>query len=122
MKINSYKELIVWQKSMNLARLVYEATKSFPKSETYGLISQLRRSTVSIPSNIAEGYARKSRKEYLQFYSIAYGSVLELETQVMLSKDFKYIETRHFDEIMSLIGEVSKMLHSLILKLNAKPS
>ncbi len=120
--VNSYKDLIVWQKSMVLAKLIYAQTKSFPKDELYGLTSQIRRSSVSIPSNIAEGYARKSRKEYLQFYSIAYGSALELETQILLAYDFDYLEKESFEEMQKLLNEVSKMLHALIIKLNAKPS
>ncbi len=107
---------------MDLARQVYLLSKSFPKEETYGLTSQIRRAAVSIPSNIAEGYARKSVKEYLQFYSIAYGSTLELQTQLMLCHDFKYISDGNYRNLESLIEEVSKMLHSLILKLNTKPS
>lgn len=122
MKLSSYKELIVWQKSMELARLVYAATKQYPKEEIYGLTSQVRRAAVSIPSNIAEGYARKSRKEYLQFYSIAYGSTLELETQLILAHDFGYVNDDSFLSIQKLADEVSRMLHSMILKLNAKPS
>lgn len=82
---HSFKDLIVWQKSMLLARKIYLATENFPKIEHYGLVSQMRRAAVSIPSNIAEGYGRKSSKEYTQFYSIAYGSLLELETQMILS-------------------------------------
>ncbi len=124
-KINSYKELIVWQKSMDLSRKIYILTKSFPKEELYGITSQIRRSSVSIPSNIAEGYARKSRKEYIQFYSIAYGSVSELETQLILARDFGYIEEKDFTETENLLHEVAKMLHVLIIRLkelNAKPS
>ena len=122
MILNSYKDLIVWQKSMDLARIVFNLTKNFPKEEVYGLTSQLRRCSVSIPSNIAEGYARKSRKEYLQFYSISYGSVLELETQLTLAHDFDYVTASDFNRATALTDEVSKMLHSLILKLNTKPS
>ena len=119
--INSYKELIVWKKAMDLSRLIYKETKLFPKDEMYGLTSQIRRASVSIPSNIAEGYGRKSRKEYLQFYSIAYGSVLELETQIILAHDFGYILDGPFTAFEKQADEVSRMLHSMILKLNAKP-
>ena len=84
--IKSYKELIVWQKSIKLVKEIFILTDKFPKSELYGLVSQMRRAAVAIPSNIAEGYGRKSSKEYAQFYSIAYGSALELETQLILSK------------------------------------
>ena len=110
---------------MDLSRKIYILTKSFPKEELYGITSQIRRSSVSIPSNIAEGYARKSRKEYIQFYSIAYGSVSELETQLILARDFGYIEEKDFTETENLLHEVAKMLHVLIIRLkelNAKPS
>lgn len=97
MKLSSFKELIVWQKSMELARIVYKVSIHFPKEEQYGLTSQLRRCAISIPSNISEGYARKSRKEYLQFYAIAYGSVSELQTQIILAHDFKYLSDIDFN-------------------------
>ncbi len=117
MIIKSYKELIVWQKSMDLVREVYFLTEKFPKSEVYGLISQTRRASVAIPSNIAEGYGRKSRKEYCQFYSIAFGSGLELETQLILSKDLRFISQGEFEKIEELLTEVLKMLNSIIGKL-----
>jgi four helix bundle protein len=110
---------------MDLSKRVYIHTKLFPKDEIYGLTSQLRRAAVSIPSNIAEGYARNSRKEYIQFYSIAYGSVAELETQLILARDLDYISSDNFLETEKLLHEVAKMLHVLIIKLkqlNAKPS
>lgn len=107
---------------MKLARQIYTLSRDFPKEEVYGLTSQMRRAAVSIPSNIAEGYARKSKKEYLQFYSIAYGSTLELETQIILASDFGYISKPSFVVVSELVNEISKKLHSLILKLNAKPS
>lgn len=78
MYLKSYKELIVWQKSMDLAAIIFELTRTFPKTETYGLVSQMTRATVAIPSNIAEGYGRKSKKEFCRFLSISYGSALEL--------------------------------------------
>lgn len=123
-KINSFKGLIVWQKSMDLSRKLYILTKSFPKEEIYGITSQIRRASVSIPSNIAEGYARKSRKEYIQFYSIAYGSVSELETQLILARDFGYINEKDFSAAENLLHEVAKMLHVLLIRLkelNPKP-
>jgi len=110
----SYKDLIVWQKSYALCLLVYETTKVYPKSEQYGLINQLRRCAVSIPSNISEGYNRQHRGEYIQFLSIAYGSVAELETQLMLSKDLQYCPLDKYEKAQSLIIEVSKMLRALM--------
>jgi four helix bundle protein len=110
----SYKDLIVWQKSYELCLLIYETTKSYPKCEQYGLINQLRRCAVSIPSNISEGYNRTHKGEYLQFLSIAYGSVAELETQLLISKDLGYCNKERFEKIQSLLIEVSKMLRSLM--------
>lgn len=91
-KIQSYKDLIAWQKSMELSVLVYKLTDNFPKSEMFSLVNQIRRATVSIPSNIAEGWARKGLGEYIQFLSIAYGSASELETQLILSKKLRFGE------------------------------
>ncbi len=87
--LKSYKELIVWQKSIELVKLVFILTDKFPRSEPYGIIAQMRRAAVSIPSNIAEGYGRKSIGSYVQFYLIAYGSALELETQLIIAKELK---------------------------------
>lgn len=102
---------------MLLARKTYLITESFPKIELYGLVSQMRRACVSIPSNIAEGYGRKSKKEYLQFYSIAYGSLLELETQLILAHDLVFMNETNFREINAVREEVSKMLYVMIAKL-----
>lgn len=115
--ISSYKELIVWQKSFDLAKKVYRITESFPKSEVYGLTSQMRRAVVSIPSNIAEGFVRKHTKEFSQFISIAFGSGAELETQLLLSKELKFITEKEFSEVDSLLSEIMKMLNSLLSKL-----
>jgi four helix bundle protein len=94
MKTMSFKDLIVWQKSYKLVLEIYKITKEFPKTETYGLSQQMRKAAVSIPSNIAEGYGRKHKAEYTQFLSIAYGSLLEIETQYMLAIDLKYVSTK----------------------------
>ncbi|KKP59242.1 MAG: S23 ribosomal protein [Candidatus Gottesmanbacteria bacterium GW2011_GWA1_34_13] len=118
--LQSYKELIVWQKSMELAREIYLLTKNFPKSELYGIVMQIRRAVVSIPSNIAEGYGRKSTKEFIQFSTIAYGSLLELETQLILSKQLKFVEEIKFIRSEQLLEEISKMLRSMIMKLKTK--
>jgi len=114
--LQSYKQLIVWQKAMDLAEMIYKITDVFPKSELYGLVSQIRRSVVSIPSNIAEGYGRSSPKEYGQFYCIAYGSLLELETQITLSSRLAYIDKDSLNTVLVIIEEISKMLHVMILK------
>jgi four helix bundle protein len=96
-------------------------TKRFPKEEVYGLTSQIRRSAVSIPCNIAEGYGRKSKLEYIQFLYIAYGSICELETQILLSGDLAYIENGELEKVQEKIGEIERMLMALIKSLN-KPS
>ena len=122
--LNSYKELIVWQKSFELVKKIYRITENFPKSEVYGLTSQMRRAVVSIPSNIAEGFVRKHKKEFSQFISIAFGSGAELETQILLSKELKFITDKDFHELDSLLQEIMKMLNSLkskLINLVAKP-
>lgn len=116
--IKSYKELIVWQKSMKLVTMVYELSKKFPDDEKFGLTSQMRRCSVSIPSNIAEGWGRLSRKNYIQFLRISRGSLFELETQVLITKELNYINDSVIIE--NLIIEISKMLNSLIKKLEEK--
>lgn len=118
--IRSYKDLIVWQKAMELAKAVFELTAYFPKSELYGLVAQMRRAAVSIISNIAEGYGRKSRKEYSQFYAIAYGSALELETQLILSKALKMAPEEKFERSEKILLEVLKMLNYFTNKLEAR--
>jgi four helix bundle protein len=116
-KIQSYKELIVWQKSFRLSVLVYQITKEFPKEELYGLVSQIRRCAVSIPSNIAEGYTRHGKLEYIHFLQIAFASGAELETQLLIARELNYINKKSFVEINNLLQEVLKMLNSLIRKL-----
>ena len=116
MRIVSYKDLIVWQKNMRLVKEVFAITSNFPNSEIYGLTSQMRRAAVSIPSNIAEGYGRKSYKEFSQFYAVAYGSALELETQLIISEKLKFITEKTFLETESLLTEVIKMLYVLVYK------
>ena len=112
-----YKELIVWQKGMALAKQVYHLTQKFPAEERYGLTSQLRRAAVSVPSNIAEGQARRSTNEFLQFLSIAEGSLAELETQLLLSADLSYCKQADLDPPLKEIDELQKMLVALKRKL-----
>jgi four helix bundle protein len=118
--INSYKQLIVWQRSIELVEEVYKLTAIFPKEEMYGLISQIRRSAISIPSNIAEGRHRGSRKDFLQFLRIAYGSANELETQLIISKRLGYGKSDNYEKVESLLCEITKMLYAMIIKLNPK--
>jgi four helix bundle protein len=101
---------------------VYRITKGFPKEERYGLISQIRRAAVSAPSNIAEGYGRKTTPEYIRFLYIAYGSICELETQILLSGDLGYIEAGKLKILQEVIGEVERMLKALIKSLERKHS
>ena len=110
--MKNFKNLIVWQKSMELAKNIYDITNSFPNSEIYGLTSQIRRSAISIPSNIAEG-AGRSKKEMSHFLTIAIGSSFELETQLILSKDIDYINEQLFSQINANLDEVQKMLFGL---------
>ncbi len=122
MMLNSYKELVVWQKSFNLSKDVYQITTKFPKSEMYGLVSQMRRCAVSIPSNIAEGYTRGYRQEYIQLLRTAFASGAELETQLLLAKDLEFITLENFTNLNSLLTEVMKMLNKLISSLiHTKP-
>ena len=100
--------------------IIYEVTKLFPKEELYTLTSQVRRAAISIPSNVAEGATRKSTKEYLQFLRIAFGSISELETQLLIAKELKYIENKRFEEVEDLLLEVSKMLNGLLISLKRK--
>lgn len=110
--MKNFKNLIVWQKSMELVKNIYDITNNFPNSEMYGLTSQIRRSAISIPSNIAEGSGR-SRKEMSHFLSIAIVSSFELETQLILSKDINYINKELFTQINSNLDEVQKMMFGL---------
>jgi len=117
MAAKHYKELIVWQKAMDLVCLVYKITKSFPKEELYGLTTQIRRAAVSVPSNIAEGQARKTTAEFRNFLSIARGSMAELETQLIIAVRLNYMQKSQMQEIMTVHDEVSKMLFALTIKL-----
>lgn len=120
-KIEDYKDLIVWQRSMELAEEVYRLVKKLPKEELFALSDQIRRAVISIPSNIAEGYERNSTKEYIHFLSIAKGSKAELETQLLLCTKIHYLNNSDIEKSISLIQEIGKMINSLqkhpILKL-----
>lgn len=120
MDVMSYQDLVVWQKAMQLAEAVYKLTQTFPTEERYGLTQQLRRATVSIPSNIAEGHARATTREYLHFLSIAQGSRAEAETQVLLAIQIGYLSRPQAQPALGLLDEVSRMLASLRNSLNNK--
>lgn len=116
--IKSYKDLDVWKKSIELVKEIYILVKYLPKEETYALSDQIRRSAISIPSNIAEGSGRNGTKEYLQFLYIALGSLCELETQIIISKEIGYINnTEKLEDNMTTI---KKMINSMITSLKAK--
>jgi len=115
--MRKYKDLIIWQRSVKLATDIYEITSDFPSEEKYGLVSQMRRCTVSIPSNIAEGAGRSSNKEYSRFLEIAYGSAYELETQLHISSNLKFIDMNNFKELINEIEEIQKMIYTLNKKL-----
>ena len=116
--MQSYKELIAYQKGYKLTLKIYQITKDYPREEIYGLTSQMRRSVVSIPCNIGEGYRRGHRKEYIQFLHMAHGSCGELETLISLSHDLGLISEQVFQELYGLQEEVSKLLNGLILSLS----
>lgn len=113
MDLRPHRKLDVWKKSMGLTRDIYEMTAMFPKSEQYGLISQMSRAAVSVPSNLAEGAGRKGTKEFKYFLSIAQGSISELDTQVELVLMLGYIDSDRYDALNSGLTDISKMLFGL---------
>ena len=117
MYIKTYKDLLVWQKAMELVKEIYRLTTEFPKDEVYGLRSQMERAAVSVPSQIAEGYMRKHRKEYIQFLSISLGSAAELETQILVCRSAEKFKVIDFTKAESLLQEVLKMLYVMIRKM-----
>jgi len=114
MKAAHYKDLLVWQKAHRVVLLLYKATENFPKTEVYGLTNQMRRAAVSVTSNIAEGFARISNKEKVQFYYISLGSLSELDSQITIAHDLTYLSTADCAILEATIAEVNKMLHALI--------
>lgn len=116
----THRDLTVWKKSILLVKEFYLKSNSFPAEERYGLTSQMRRAAVSIPSNIAEGYARKSDKDLLRFLSIALGSASEFETQLIISHDIDYLTDTDFDKMHNLVIEILKMLISLYDSVNKR--
>jgi four helix bundle protein len=115
--MKSYRDLIVWQKSMRLVTQIYLITKELPKSELYGLTSQIRRSSISLPSNIAEGYGRNSTNDYIRFLQIACGSLYEVQTQLEICYTLEYISKKLFNGIYEQSREIERMLNSLIRKI-----
>ena len=119
-QLRTFKDLIAWQKSYELCRNVYLVSKEFPRSELFGLTSQMKRSALSIPSNIAEGYTRPSTNDYLRFLYIAYSSLAELETQLILATDLNYLPKDKSSEIKQSQMEVQRILLGLIKSLKSK--
>lgn len=115
--MKSYRELIVWQKSIQLCEDIYKVTEQFPKSELYGLTLQIRKCAVSIPSNIAEGQRRGHKAEYVQFLRISFGSGAELETQLLIALRIGFLSQADYNRLNMLLEEIMKMLNSLISKL-----
>ena len=116
-KIKSFKDLRIWQKGMEIVTDIYTLTKKFPKEELFSLTSQLRRSAISIPSNIAEGFKRFHNKEYKQFLFITLGSCAELETQIIIAKELKYINENEEVKLVEKLDHICRMTSSLIKKL-----
>jgi len=116
--MKTFRDLIVWQKAMELVTLIYQLSKSFPKDELYGLISQMRRTAVSIPANIAEGYGRRSTQDYLRFLQIAMSSNFELQTLLEIARNLHYLSTDSFENAFDKSREIERMLSSLIGKID----
>lgn len=120
MSVKSYRDLLVWQKAMDLVVICYKIAESFPKEEIYGLTSQLRRAAVSIPANIAEGHGREGLGEYIHFLSIAQGSLRETETHLLIANRLNFLDGNNLTAALNLSEEISKMLGSLLRGLKAK--
>lgn len=119
-KIKSFTNLIVWQEAHKLALEIYRITKSFPREETYSLTDQMKRCSISITSNIAEGFSRQSKKEKIQFYFTAKGSLTELQNQLLLVKDIKYLSSASFKSIAEQTVAVHKLINGFIKSANAR--
>ena len=120
MLVRSYRDLLVWQKAVDLVADCYGVAKQLPRSEIYGLVTQLQRAAVSIPANIAEGHGREHLGDYLHHLSIANGSLMELETHIIVAERLNYLGANDVEHILSLSGELSRMLTGLTKKLSAR--
>jgi four helix bundle protein len=120
MRLKSYRDLIVWQKAMDLTVEIYSIVMKLPKTEIYALTDQMQRAAVSIPSNIAEGHMRNSTKEYLRFLSIAMGSKAELETQLLICVRLKYLSEFEIQQAMNFLEEISKMIATIMKTLRSR--
>ncbi|MFK7899939.1 MAG: four helix bundle protein [Cyclobacteriaceae bacterium] len=115
--MHQFKELLIWQRGMDLVKTIYNLTKQLPDSEKFGLVSQINRSAVSVPSNIAEGSSRKSEKEFSHFLRIALGSLYELETQIILVKNLEFVIEQKIENVLKEIEEIKKMIKSFHYKI-----
>ncbi|MEO8535388.1 MAG: four helix bundle protein [Flavobacterium sp.] len=115
--MNNFRKLLIWQKSMSLITKIYISTNNFPKEEVFGLTSQIRRSSISIPSNIAEGFGRGTNKDFLRFLTISIGSLFEMQTQLEIAKNIAYLNENEFNNLYEDSREVERMLVSFINKL-----
>lgn len=120
MAVQHYRQLIAWQKAMELVKFVYDLTRNFPKEEIYGLTQQIRRAVVSVPSNIAEGQGRGSTKEFIRHLSIAYGSLMETETQALIAEMQSYIKPDESAELLNRSAEVGRLVNGLLSSLERK--
>jgi four helix bundle protein len=116
----NYQDLIAWQKAMDLVEMIYGATRGFPREEIYGLVSQVRRATVSIPSNIAEGQGRTTTKEFQNFLSIAHGSIREVETQILIAQRLNYLQKDQAQQILDHASETGRLIKGLWNSLSRK--
>ena len=115
-----YRQLIAWQKSMKLVASVYLLSEQFPKDERFGLTSQVRRAAISVPSNIAEGQGRESTREFIRHLSIAYGSLMEVETQILIAKDLGYVESERVLDLLRESDEIGRVVNGLVKSLRRK--
>ena len=120
MPVRNYSDLIAWQKAMDLVELIYKATAQFPREEIYGLTNQLRRAVVSVPSNIAEGQGRGSANDFRRFLAISYGSLREVETQVLIARRLHFLSDAQAERVLSLAGEVGRLVNGLSHSLEGK--
>lgn len=113
MTVTNYRDLVAWKRSMELVKVIYELTKSWPKDEMYGLISQIRRAAVAVPSNIAEGHGRRSGKEFIRFLNISHGSLMEVETQIQIAYELGYVRKESCSSCLKTTNELGRIIFGL---------
>ena len=118
--MSTFRDLLIWQKSMTLITQIYQSTNQFPKEEIFGLTSQIRRNAISIPSNIAEGFGRESKQDFLRYLNISIGSLFEFQTQLEIAKNINYLNENEFNNIFEDSREIERMLVSFIKKLKER--